>query len=68
MRSYTIVAYTVVPVMNGYPREQAKVSVHDRWSHIKGTAGVPNVIPLHECITGDVIVMFAIVIERKINA
>ena len=54
--------------MNGHPRDQSKVSVHDRWPHIRGTGGVPNVIPLHDCITSDVIVMFAIVIERKINA
>ena len=32
------VAYnTVVPVMNGHPREQAKVSVHCRWPPIRGT-------------------------------
>ena len=40
---------TVVPVMNGHPRDQAKLSVHDRWPHIGGTvgrAGAPNVIPL----------------------
>ena len=27
---------TVVPVMNGHPRDQAKVSVHCRWSLIRG--------------------------------
>ena len=27
---------TVVPVMNGYPRDQAKVSVHCRWPLIRG--------------------------------
>ena len=30
-------AYTVVPVMNGQPRDQAKVSVHCRWPLIRGT-------------------------------
>ena len=30
---------TVVPVMNGDPRDQAKVSVHDRWPLIGGTGG-----------------------------
>ena len=29
--------YTVVPVMNGHPRDQAKVSVHCRWPPIRGT-------------------------------
>ena len=33
-----------------------------------GRAGLPNVIPLHDYITSDVIVMFAIVIERKSKA
>ena len=28
--------YTVVPVMNGHPRDQAKVSVHCRWPLIRG--------------------------------
>ena len=40
---------TVVPVMNGHPRDQAKVSVHCRWSFIRGTggqAGTPNTIHL----------------------
>ena len=27
---------TVVPVMNGHPRDQAKVSVHCRWPPIRG--------------------------------
>ena len=27
---------TVVPVMNGHPRDQAKVSVHYRWPLIRG--------------------------------
>ena len=30
---------TVVPVMNGHPRDQAKVSVHDRWPLVAGTGG-----------------------------
>ena len=30
---------TVVPVMNGHPRDQAKVSVHCRWSLVTGTDG-----------------------------
>ena len=30
---------TVVPVMNGHPRDQAKVSVHDRWPLVRGTEG-----------------------------
>ena len=28
---------TVVPVMNGHPRDQAKVSVHCRWPLVTGT-------------------------------
>ena len=31
--------YTVVPVMNGHPRDQAKVSVHCRWPLVTGTGG-----------------------------
>ena len=30
---------TVVPVMNGHPRDQANVSVHDRWPHNRVTGG-----------------------------
>ena len=30
---------TVVPVMNGHPRDQAKVSVHCRWPLATGTDG-----------------------------
>ena len=30
---------TVVPVMDGHPRDQAKVSLHDRWSLVRGTGG-----------------------------
>ena len=30
---------TVVPVMNGHPRDQAKVSVHCRWPLVTGTEG-----------------------------
>ena len=32
-------AATVVPVMNGHPRDQAKVSVQCRWPLIGGTDG-----------------------------
>ncbi len=42
--------------MNGHPRDQATVSVHDRWPHIRGTGGVLNVTPLQHYITSDVIV------------
>ena len=30
---------TVVPVMNGHPRDQIKVSRHDRWPLVRGTGG-----------------------------
>ena len=30
---------TVVPVMNGHPRDHAKVSVHCRWPLVTGTDG-----------------------------
>ena len=30
------ISNTVVPVMNGHPRDQAKVSVHCRWPLIRG--------------------------------
>ena len=30
---------TVVPVMNGHPRDKAKVSVHCRWPLVTGTGG-----------------------------
>ena len=30
---------TVVPVMNGHPRDQAKVSVYCRWPLVTGTDG-----------------------------
>ena len=38
--------------MNGHPRDQAKVSLHDRWPLVRGTEGLagggePNVIGLH---------------------
>ena len=32
-------AFTVVPAMNGHPRDQAKVSVHCRWPLIRGMDG-----------------------------
>ena len=31
--------YTAVPVMNGHPRDQVKVSVHCRWPLVTGTDG-----------------------------
>ena len=34
--SVVIVSCTVVPVMNGHPWDQAKVSVHCRWPLIRG--------------------------------
>ena len=37
--SCTWLLYTVVPVMNGHPRGQAKVSVHCRWPLVTGTDG-----------------------------
>ena len=39
MGIYVFVKYrnTVVPVMNGHPRDQAKVSVHCKWPLIRGT-------------------------------
>ena len=67
--------------MNGHPRDQAKVSVHDRWqvaAHRRDGWAAPNVITLHDYITTSDIdteynVMhchnyYAIVIEPKINA
>ena len=33
------IRYTVVPVMNGHPRDPAKVSVHCRWPLVTGTDG-----------------------------
>ena len=45
---------TVVPVMNGHPRDQAKVSVHCRWPLVTGTDGQANIIHLailHNTIT-----------------
>ena len=40
---FSIILYigtTVVPAMNGQPREQAKVSVHDRWPLVGGMSGL----------------------------
>ena len=34
---FSNVLTTVVPVMNGHPQDQAKVSVHCRWPPIRGT-------------------------------
>ena len=69
---------TVVPAMNGHPRDQVKVSVHDRWPLIRGTGGqvkdatyntprlsLPAIFILNACI---VIIMYAIVIKPKIDA
>ena len=63
---------TVVPAMNGHPRDQAKVSVHDRWPLIRGTGGqvkdatynTPRLSPPAIFIlnAGIVIIMYAIVI------
>ena len=36
---YELFTGTVVPVMNGHPRDQAKVSVHCRWTLVTGTDG-----------------------------
>ena len=35
----TLLGTTVVPVMNGHPRDQAKVPVHCRWPLVTGTDG-----------------------------
>ena len=35
--SFVYFCNTVVPVMNGHPRDQLKVSVHCRWPPIRGT-------------------------------
>ena len=49
--------YTVVPVMNGHPRDPAKVSVHCRWPLVTGTDGQEgdakynNLAILHNTIT-----------------
>ena len=64
--------------MNGQPRDQEKVSVHDRWPLIRGTSGQvkdatyntprlspPAIFILNACI---VIIMYAIVIKPKIDA
>ena len=70
---------TVVPAMNGHPRDQAKVSVHDRWPLIRlGTGGQvndatfntprlssPAIFILNTCI---VIIMYVIVIKPKTDA
>ena len=34
--TFIMLLYTLVPVMNGHPRDQAKVSVHCRWPLIRG--------------------------------
>ena len=73
-----LVVTIVVPAMNGQPRDQAKVSVHDRWPLIRGTGeqvndatyntprlSPPAIFILNACI---VIIMYAIVIKPKIDA
>ena len=68
----------LVPAMNGHPRDQAKMSVHDSWPLIGGTGGQvrdatyntqrlspPAIFILNTCI---VIIMYAIVIKPKIDA
>ena len=35
----SLLSHTVVPVMDGHPRDQAKVSVHCRWPLIRGMDG-----------------------------
>ena len=39
MHKIRAILCTAVPVMNGHPRDQAKVSVHDRWPLVGGTGG-----------------------------
>ena len=71
------ISNTVVPVMNGHPRDQAKVSVQDRWPLSRGTGGqmkdatfnIPRLSPpaiyiLNTCI----VIMYAIVIKPKTDA
>ena len=71
---------TVLPVMNGHTRDQAKVSVHCRWPLVTGTdgqAGEPNIIHLAilptTITTSDipnqyiiVIIMYAIVVNLNL--
>ena len=67
--------------MNGHPRDQAEVSVHDRWPLVGGTgrrhqnvihlAGLhpsPPAIFILNTISCIAIIMYAIVIEPIINA
>ena len=74
--------YTVVPVINGHHRDQAKLSVHGRWLLVVGIwiGGVKRITPCTNTFitTSDihtehnvmriVIIMFSIVIEPKANA
>ena len=65
--------------MNGHPRDQAKVSVHDRCRSLEGRLGgakrntpytttSPPAILILNTMSCIVIIMYAIVIEPKINA
>ena len=71
---------TVVPVMNGHTRDQAKVSVHCRWPLVTGTDGQAGdakyntpcntTYYYHHCsdIPNEyiVIIMYAIVVNLKL--
>ena len=39
---HLFICCTVVPVMNGHPRDQAKVSLHDRWPGVRGHRCQPS--------------------------
>ena len=65
--------------MNGHPRDQTKVSGHDRWPLMGETGGrrkrntpytttSPPAILILNTMSCIVIIMYAIVIEPKINA
>ena len=49
------VVTTVVPVMNGHPRDQAQVSLRDMWPLVRGTGawalGERNLVRLSTTIT-----------------
>ena len=83
MRSMGNLSSTVVPVMIGHHRDQAKVSVHDGRPLVGGTGGRAGgakrntPCTTHGTTTSDihteynvciVIIMYDIVIEPKINA
>ena len=68
--------------MNGHPRDQPKVSLHDRWPLVRGTGGrmggikrntpctatSPPAIFMLNTMPCIVKIVYAIVTERKINA